>query len=58
MSKVNKSITVDLDNWTYIQQLARVNKRSVSGMVDWLISRSKEHDELLDQEAEILENRR
>ena len=50
-NKINKSITVDQDNWIYIQQLARVNRRSVSGMIDWLISRSREEDNNLEQEA-------
>lgn len=51
MSKINKSITVDEENWKYIKRLARVNKRSVSGMIDWLIFRSKEEDAALDEEA-------
>lgn len=51
MSKLNKSITVDEDNWEYIKRLARVNKRSASGMIDWLISRSREEDAALDKEA-------
>lgn len=51
MSKLNKSITVDEDNWEYIKRLARVNKRSISGMIDWLISRSKEEDDKLEEEA-------
>lgn len=55
MSKVNKSITIDSENWSYLEKLARANRRSNSGMIDWLISRSKEEDNKLEEEAAAYE---
>lgn len=47
----NISLTIDEDLLAYLDELAEINGRSRSGMISWLIRRSKEEDEELDKEA-------
>lgn len=45
------SITIDEGLLLYIDEVAEINGRSRSGMISWLIKKSQEEDEALDQEA-------
>ena len=47
------SVTIDEDLLKYLDDLANINGRSRSGMINWLIQRSYEEDLLLDEEANI-----
>lgn len=47
------SITIEEDLLKYLDELANINGRSRSGMINWLIQRSYEEDLLLDEEANI-----
>ena len=47
----NISITLDEEILSYLDDLADINGRSRSGMISWLIKRSKEEDDSLEEEA-------
>lgn len=47
----NISITLDEEQLTYLDELADINGRSRSGMISWLIRKSQEEDNNLDEEA-------
>ena len=49
------SITLEEDLLTYLDELADINGRSRSGMISWLISRSKVEDDNLDAAAKEYE---
>ena len=46
----NISITLDEELLAYLDELADVNGRSRSGMISWLIQKSKREDEMLEEE--------
>ena len=50
---MNKQISITIDEGLlhYIDEVADINGRSRSGMISWLIKKSQEEDEALDQEA-------
>ena len=50
---MNKQISITLDEklLNYLEELADINGRSRSGMIAWLIKKSQEEDESLDQES-------
>ena len=50
---MNKQISITLDEGLlhYIDEVADINGRSRSGMIAWLVKRSQEEDESLDQQA-------
>lgn len=50
---MNKQISITIDEGLlhYIDEVADINGRSRSGMISWLIKKSQEVDEALDQEA-------
>ena len=50
MSKTQISITIEEELLNYLDELAEVNSRSRSSMISWLINRSKQEDEMLDEE--------
>lgn len=41
----NISLTIDEELLTYLDELAEINGRSRSGMISWLIRKSREEDE-------------
>lgn len=45
------SITIDEEQLKYLDKLADINGRSRSGMVSWLIKKSQDEDDALDEEA-------
>ena len=45
------SITIDEGLLLYIDEVAEINGRSRSGMISWLIKKSQEEDESLEQQA-------
>lgn len=47
------SITIDTALIAYIDELASINGRSRSGMINWLISKEKAQDEALNEELEV-----
>lgn len=47
------SVTIDEDLLKYLDELAEINGRSRSGMINWLIQRSYDEDLILDEEANI-----
>ena len=52
MSKTKQiSITLDVDILEYLDELAAINNRSRSSMINLIISQEKEFDERLDEEA-------
>ena len=52
MSKTKQiSITIEDDLLNYLDELAGVNGRSRSGMINWLIQKSYDEDIALDEEA-------
>lgn len=51
----NISLTIDEDLLAYLDELADINGRSRSGMISWLIRKSRE-DDVPDEEAEEHEN--
>ena len=53
MVKKQISITIDEELIKYLDDLADINGRSRSGMINWLIQRSYEEDLILDEEANI-----
>ena len=50
------SVTIDEDLLKYLDDLADINGRSRSGMINWLIQRSYDDDKALDEEAAVYEN--
>ena len=50
---MNKQISITIDEGLlhYIDEVADINGRSRSGMIAWLIKKSQEEDESLDQQA-------
>ena len=50
---MNKQISITIDEGLlhYIDEVADINGRSRSGMIAWLIKRSQEEDESLEQQA-------
>ena len=48
MSKTQISITIEEELLKYLDELSDINGRSRSGMISWLITRSKVEDENLD----------
>ena len=47
----NISITIEEEQLTYLDELADINGRSRSGMISWLIRRSQEEDNNIEEEA-------
>ena len=47
------SITIDATLMAYIDELAAINGRSRSGMINWLIAKEKAQDEALNEEMEV-----
>lgn len=45
------SVTIDEDLLQYLDDLADINGRSRSGMINWLIQKSYDDDKALDEEA-------
>ena len=50
---MNKQISITIDEGLlhYIDEIADINGRSRSGMIAWLIKKSQEEDESLEQQA-------
>ena len=46
----NISITLEEDQIKYLDELADINGRSRSGMIAWLIRKSKEEDDALEEQ--------
>ena len=44
------SITIEEDLLKYLDELATINSRSRSSMISWLINRSKQEDEAMEEE--------
>ena len=55
MSKTQISITIEEELLKYLDELSDINGRSRSGMISWLITRSKVEDENLDAAAKEYE---
>lgn len=49
------SITIEEDLLKYLDELANINGRSRSGMINWLIQKSYDEDIALDEEAKSYE---
>ncbi len=47
----NISITLDDELLKYLDELAEINSRSRSSMISWLIKKSYDEDNALDEEA-------
>lgn len=47
----NISITLEEDQLKYLDDLADINGRSRSGMISWLIKRSQDEDNNIEEEA-------
>lgn len=47
----NISITLDDELLKYLDELANINSRSRSSMISWLIKKSYDEDNALDEEA-------
>ena len=45
------SITIDEEQLSYLDDLAKINSRSRSGMISYLIKQSMDQDKALDEEA-------
>ena len=45
------SITLNCDVLTYIDELARLNDRTRSSMINWILNKEKQSDEALEKEA-------
>lgn len=45
------SITIDEEQLSYLDDLAEINSRSRSGMINYLIKQSMDQDKALDEEA-------
>ena len=45
------SVTIDEELLKYLDELADINSRSRSGMINWMIQKSYEEDKALDEEA-------
>ena len=50
MSKTQISITIEEELLKYLDELANINSRSRSSMISWLINRSKQEDEAMEEE--------
>lgn len=46
----NISVTIEEELLNYIDDLAKINGRTRSGMISWLIKQSKEQDDDLDKD--------
>lgn len=51
----NISITIEENLLNYLDELADINGRSRSSMLSWLIKKSYDEDNLLDEEADNYE---
>lgn len=49
----NISLTIEEEMLQYIDELADINGRSRSAMINWLIKKSYEEDKALDEEASV-----
>lgn len=48
------SVTIDEELLKYLDDLADINGRSRSGMINWLIQKSYDEDKALDEEAKYV----
>lgn len=49
------SITLNSDVLTYIDELASLNDRTRSSMINWILNKEKQSDEALEKEAKLHE---
>lgn len=49
------SITLNCDVLTYIDELASLNDRTRSSMINWILNKEKQSDEALEKEAKLYE---
>ena len=54
MKTIQISITITKDILSYIDEIAAVNGRSRSAMINWILTKEKAQDEALDDHMEAI----